>query len=97
MKKDELISIISDKNNISKTDTKKIVDSLFQIISEELVKGNKISIYNFGTFFSTTRKATNERKIYSVFAKKEILIPSKGETTKVSFKMSNFLKNELNS
>lgn len=93
----DLVSILSEKTGKSKKEITELVSSLFDVVSEKLVAGEDVSIHNFGKFSLTTRKSTKERKIFSVLVNKEITIPSKGETTKVSFKSSKKLTDELNS
>lgn len=50
MNKAELINAIAEKNNFTLVDTKAIVDSLFETITETLEGGEYVNIAKFGTF-----------------------------------------------
>lgn len=57
--KNELISDVAAKANISKKQAGEILDLYFQKISEELVKGRKFTMTDFGTFTVVSRKPRN--------------------------------------
>lgn len=50
MNKSQLISAIAENSTASKSEVKKIVDSLFKIAEETLDKGEKVVISGFGVF-----------------------------------------------
>lgn len=50
MNKAELIAAVAEKAELSKKDAEKAVKALTDVISEELVKGEKIQLVGFGTF-----------------------------------------------
>ena len=50
MNKSQLINAIAEKTNASKSEVKKIVDSLFDIAEETLNSGEKVVISGFGVF-----------------------------------------------
>ncbi|MET1117302.1 HU family DNA-binding protein [Priestia megaterium] len=50
MKKPELIDAVATKSDLTKQDSKKAVDALFETISNTLVKEEKIQLLGFGTF-----------------------------------------------
>ncbi|WP_280166061.1 HU family DNA-binding protein [Priestia aryabhattai] len=50
MKKAELIDAVSTKAELTKQDSKKAVDALFETISNTLAKEEKIQLIGFGTF-----------------------------------------------
>ncbi|MEJ9227240.1 MULTISPECIES: HU family DNA-binding protein [Priestia] len=50
MKKAELIDAVATKSELTKQDTKKAVDALFETISNTLAKEEKIQLVGFGTF-----------------------------------------------
>lgn len=56
MTKEELIENISDKTNVSKADTGKVVKALFKELAECMVRKDSIHIFSFGTFDTTYRK-----------------------------------------
>lgn len=93
----ELITELATRTGKPRKEILELVGDVFEVISEKLVAGEDVSIHNFGKFSLTTRKSTQERKVFSVIANREITIPSKGETTKVNFKSSKKLNENLNS
>ncbi|MBT2259767.1 HU family DNA-binding protein [Priestia megaterium] len=50
MKKAELIDAVATKSELTKQDSKKAVDALFETISNTLAKEEKIQLLGFGTF-----------------------------------------------
>ena len=50
MKKTEIISALSEETNLSKIDVEKVYNATFELIKNELSKGNKVSVSGFGTF-----------------------------------------------
>ena len=59
MIKPELVSEIANKTRASKKQIELIMDSMLDIITEEVGSGNKVLISGFGTFYSAHRKARN--------------------------------------
>ena len=62
MNKNDLINKVSDDTSLSKSDSAKAVDSIFEIITSELKNGGDIRLVGFGTFLVSKRKATTGRK-----------------------------------
>lgn len=56
MNKTELIEAIAEKTGKTKKDVKEISESLFECITNEMAKGNKVQLIGFGTFDTTDRK-----------------------------------------
>ncbi|MED4298698.1 HU family DNA-binding protein, partial [Priestia megaterium] len=50
MKKAELIDAVATKTELTKQDSKKAVDALFETISNTLAQEEKIQLLGFGTF-----------------------------------------------
>ncbi|MEO2226586.1 HU family DNA-binding protein [Priestia megaterium] len=50
MKKTELINAVATKTELTKQDSKKAIDALFETISNTLSKEEKIQLLGFGTF-----------------------------------------------
>ncbi|GAB1806092.1 MULTISPECIES: HU family DNA-binding protein [Priestia] len=50
MKKTELIDAVATKTELTKQDSKKAIDALFETISNTLSKEEKIQLLGFGTF-----------------------------------------------
>ncbi|ATZ21414.1 HU family DNA-binding protein [Mesoplasma tabanidae] len=90
MTKKDLINEIIANENISKVECESVVNSLFDLIIEELSSGNEVSIAGFGKF------AISER------AAREGINPSTGEKISISasksakFKAAKQLKEKLN-
>lgn len=59
MIKPELVSEIANKTRVSKKQIVLIMDSMLDIIAEEVGSGKKVLISGFGTFYSAHRKARN--------------------------------------
>ncbi|GAG71977.1 unnamed protein product, partial [marine sediment metagenome] len=50
MNKAELVGAISGKTDLSKKDIASVIDAIQESITDELVKGGKVSLVGFGTF-----------------------------------------------
>ena len=61
MNKNDLVNKGSDGTGLSKTDSAKAVDSVFDTIMSELKKGGDVRLVGFGTFLVSKRKATTGR------------------------------------
>lgn len=57
MNKPELIAKISEKSKLSKKDAELALDSFVDVVTETLVKGEKVQLVGFGTFEVRHRKA----------------------------------------
>lgn len=90
MKKTEIIAKVAEQCNMTKKDAEKAVSSVFDVISEALVQGDKVQIVGFGTFEVRERAARVGRN------------PSTGEDIQIpaskaaAFKSGQALKNALN-
>ena len=61
MNKNELVEAIALSTEITKTDVDKVVTSLTEVITDELEKGDSVSLKGFGTFEVTERAAREGR------------------------------------
>ncbi len=61
MNKTELIGVVSEKAGMSKKDTEKVVNAVFESIVDELAQGNKMQLVGFGTFEVRERKEREGR------------------------------------
>lgn len=59
--KTEFIKMVATETNSSQKDVSKILDSAFNIIENEVAKGNKIRFIGFGSFESRERSARKGR------------------------------------
>ena len=57
MNKTELIAAVAEKTAMSKKDSEKAVNALFEAVTEALVKGEKVQLVGFGTFDVKERAA----------------------------------------
>ena len=90
MKKSEMIEALANETGLTKADAEKMFNATFNLVKDELVKGNKVSIAGFGTFKITKRAAREGRN------------PQTGETIHiaaskgVNFKAGTELKDKIN-
>lgn len=61
MNKTELIAAVAEKAEISKKDAEKAIKAFTDVVSEGLVKGDKIQMVGFGTFEVAERAARTGR------------------------------------
>jgi len=59
--KSELIGVVAEKTEMSKKDTEKAVNAVFESIMETLAKGDKVQLVGFGTFEVRERKQREGR------------------------------------
>ena len=90
MNKQELIGSVAEVTGLSRSDSIKAVESVFDIIGEALKKGDEVRLVGFGTFTVTKRKASTGRN------------PRTGEPMKIKassqpkFKPGKGLKDSVN-
>ena len=90
MKKTEIMSALVEKTGLTKADVEKVYNATFELIKEELSKGNEMSVAGFGKFKITERAAREGRN------------PQTGETSKIAasksvgFKAGKELKEKVN-
>ena len=91
MNKTELIAAVAEKAEISKKDAEKAIKAFTDVVTDELVKGEKVQLVGFGTFEVTSRAAREGRN------------PQTGNTMKIAackapkFKAGKALKDAVNS
>ena len=61
MNKNDLVSDVADNAGISKSDSTKAVDAVFNCITSALQGGQEVRLVGFGTFVVTHRKASQGR------------------------------------
>ncbi|WP_319414567.1 HU family DNA-binding protein [uncultured Cohaesibacter sp.] len=61
MNKNELISAVAEKADLTKAQAGEAVDALFDIVSETLKNNEEVRIIGFGNFSVTERAATEGR------------------------------------
>jgi DNA-binding protein HU-beta len=90
MNKTELINAVAAETQLSKKDSEKAVSAVFNVITEELAKGEKVVLVGFGTFEVRDRAA---RKGRNPSTKEEIMIPA---AKAPAFKAGKGLKTRVN-
>ncbi|HET6490085.1 MAG TPA: integration host factor subunit alpha [Syntrophales bacterium] len=91
MTKIDIIQNVCDRLGFSKKDSARIVESVFDIMKDELAKGDKVKISGFGNFVV---KDKNSRRGRNPQTGAEIEISARRVLT---FKSSQVLKKALNS
>ena len=61
MKKKELIQQLAEEENLSERKAQELIEAVFDIITQALIKGEKVKISGFGTFVVTKRKGKTIR------------------------------------
>lgn len=89
MNKTELIAAVAEKTGLTKKDAERVVSATVDTVTEELKKGQKVSLSGFGIFEVKEREARVGRNPRT---KEEIRIPA---TRLPSFKASKTLKDAV--
>lgn len=61
MNKNDLIGAVADASGLTKADSSKAVEAVFDTISAALAKGDEVRLVGFGTFSVAKRKASTGR------------------------------------
>lgn len=61
MNKTELIAAVAEQSGLTKKDAEKAVKAFTDVVTDELVKGEKVQIVGFGTFEVSERAAREGR------------------------------------
>lgn len=86
----ELIAKLAERNNISKPEAEKMLDTTVNIVKEQLLNGIAVGIQSFGSF--EVRKKEERLSVHPA-TQIRTLIPPK---LVVNFKQSTILKEKLN-
>ena len=90
MNKAELVAAVAEKAELSKKDSEKVLKAFVDVVTDELIKGEKVQLVGFGTFEVSERAAREGRN------------PQTGETMKIEaskapkFKAGKALKDMVN-
>lgn len=90
MTKAEMISSLAEKNELTKAQTERIFNSIFDMFKDELAKGNDVAISGFGSFKVSKRAAREGRNPQT---NEKIKIPARKAVT---FKAGSALKDIVN-
>ncbi len=61
MNKNELISAVADSSGLSRSDSTKAVEGVFEAVTGALKSGDEVRLVGFGTFSVAKRKASTGR------------------------------------
>ena len=61
MNKNDLVASVATNSGLSKADSTKAVDAVFDSITSSLTGGNEVRLVGFGTFTVTQRRASEGR------------------------------------
>ena len=89
MNKTELIAAVAEKAGLTKKDAERVVSATFETVTENIKKGEKVSVSGFGIFEVKTREARVGRNPRT---KEEIKIPA---TKLPAFKAAKALKDAI--
>jgi len=59
--KNDLVAAVADTAGLSKADSAKAVDAVFECITDSLKRGEEVRLVGFGTFLVTERAASEGR------------------------------------
>ena len=90
MNKTELITAVAQEAEMTKKDAEKVVKAVLDVVSQALVKGEKVQLIGFGTFEVRERKA---RIGHNPSTQDEIKIPA---SKTPAFRVSKQLKEKVN-
>jgi DNA-binding protein HU-beta len=90
MNRTELVEIIAEKAELTKSTAVRALDAIFEAITDSLGSGEPVALVNFGTFYA---KWTAERKGRNPQTGEEIKIKA---TKRVGFKAGKALKEAVN-
>jgi len=90
MTKAEMISSLAEKNELTKAQTERVFNSIFDMFKDELAKGNDVAISGFGSFKVSKRAAREGRNPQT---NEKIKIPARKAVT---FKAGSALKDIVN-
>ena len=90
MNKNDLVSALASKTDMSKNAATHAVDTMIDVVTRALRKGDDVRLVGFGTFYVTRRAASKGRNPRTG---EEIKIPA---STKVRFKAGKGLKDAVN-
>ena len=89
MNKSELTAAIAQASGVSKKDSERVLNAIVDIMTQELVKGNRVQLSGFGIFEVRNREARTGR---NPITREAVQIPA----TKVpAFKASKNLKDRI--
>ena len=89
--KDDVINKTVSRTGLAKSDVKDIFEFIFDLVKNELVRGEKVQFRNFGTFEVKLKKA---RHGVNPRTQEHIIIPAKKA---IEFRVSRSMREAVNS
>lgn len=83
---------ISEKHGITRKQSREIVDDMFDVINEGVMRGERVAIGGFGKIFIRIKPATKARKGRNPLTGEEITIPAKKAKKAPKFSFSKSFK-----
>ena len=74
MTKSDIVERITQQSGLKRKEVLYVIDNFIEKIKESALKGDKVEIRGFGTFYRSDKKA---RKVFSPIAGKDIQVPAK--------------------
>jgi DNA-binding protein HU-beta len=74
MTKSDIVDRITRQSGLKKKEVLYIVDNFIEKIKESVMKGDRVEIRGFGSFYKSEKKA---RTLFSPIAGKDIAVPAK--------------------
>ncbi|MBN1495435.1 MAG: integration host factor subunit beta [Spirochaetes bacterium] len=87
MTKSEIVDRITMQSGLRKKEVLYIVDNFIDKVKESALRGDRVEIRGFGTFYRAEKKA---RTVFSPIAGKDIDVPAK---TTIAFRASKITEN----
>jgi len=87
MTKSEIVDRITMQSGLRKKEVLYIVDNFIEKVKESALRGDRVEIRGFGTFYRAEKKA---RTVFSPIAGKDINVPAK---TAIAFRASKITEN----
>ncbi len=89
MTKSEIVDRLTLQSGLRKKEVLYIVDNFIEKVKESALKGDRVEIRGFGTFYRADKKA---RKVFSPIAGKDIDVPAK---TTIAFRASKITETKI--
>jgi nucleoid DNA-binding protein len=87
-----IVDYVATKNALSKKDARQILDDFFAVVSNGMLKGNRVPLGTFGKMLVKIRKAAPARKGRNPLTGEEIMLKARPETKVPKFSFSKAFK-----
>ena len=90
-----IVDSLANSRDISRKDAKEIVGSLFEIIEQGVLQGQRVPLGNFGKVYMHNKPARDEREGINPRTKEKIVIKAKPATKVPKFSFSKSFKEKV--